>query len=325
MHMPLAARHCSAPAMLRRMPFRPLAAAHANALDAGAQRERASASLQAASAAAPTAASTTIDLDGLKREASRVLSRAVKRLEKARARAQACAQRQAELLAEPAPSEADLMALPNCDELAAQEADEAAREAALRQLVDLLAEVDSFSHPRASRAIALAAELGVNDFAPVRPPPAPKRPKGPPPSKGPRLPYRTYRSAGGAEIRVGRTAAENDRLSCDAEHRDADDWWMHVAGCPGSHVIIRRSSLDAPELPREVEMDAAILAAKYSKANPGGTVAVTLCLARQVRKPMGVPAGMVQLSGSVRTVKVAWSKEQHRLERLEGGAAAGSQ
>jgi hypothetical protein len=32
---------------------------------------------------------------------------------------------------------------------------------------------------------------------------------------------------------------------------------------------------------------------------------------------MGSKDGLVQLSGSMRTVKVSWSKEQHRLERLE--------
>lgn len=249
-----------------------------------------------------------------------MFSRASKRLEKARARAAACEQRKAELLADPAPSDADLMALPNCDELAAQEAGEGEREAALGRLVEMLAEVDGPAHPRAGRAIELAAELQVNDFPPERPPPAPRKPKGPPASKGPRLPYRTYVSAGGAEIRVGRTAAENDRLSCDAEHRDADDWWMHASGCPGSHVVIRASTLADGELPREVEVDAAMLATKYSKANPGGTVAVTLCRARQVRKPAGAKPGLVQLSGAVRVVKVAWSKEQHRLDRLEATA-----
>jgi hypothetical protein len=158
----------------------------------------------------------------------------------------------------------------------------------------------------------------VSDSPPARPPPAPRRKKGPPPSKGPRLPYRIYASAGEAEIRVGRTAPENDQLSCDTQHRDGDDWWLHAAGCPGSHVVVRTHTLPAAgELPREVEMDAAILAAKYSKANPGGTVAVTLCKARQVRKPPGAPPGLVQLSGSVRTVRVAWAKEAHRLERLE--------
>ncbi|KAG8469224.1 hypothetical protein KFE25_007742 [Diacronema lutheri] len=310
--------------MLRRIALRPVGAAHINALGPGTPRQPSAppAALHGSSpaAAAAAAGARAVDLDGLRAEAARVFSRASKRLEKARARAAACEQRKAELLADPAPSDADLMALPNCDELAAQEAGEGEREAALGRLVEMLAEVDGPAHPRAGRAIELAAELQVNDFPPERPPPAPRKPKGPPASKGPRLPYRTYVSAGGAEIRVGRTAAENDRLSCDAEHRDADDWWMHASGCPGSHVVIRASTLADGELPREVEVDAAMLATKYSKANPGGTVAVTLCRARQVRKPAGAKPGLVQLSGAVRVVKVAWSKEQHRLDRLEATA-----
>ncbi|KAJ1637575.1 hypothetical protein T492DRAFT_950816 [Pavlovales sp. CCMP2436] len=311
--LPLAMRH----AMLRRVPLRPTAACTTNSLDA--------AKLPSTRACVAMSTLTAcINLDGLKSEATRVLGRALKRLDKARERAQQCAARRTELLADPAPADSDLMALPDCDELAAQLAAEATRAARLQQLVDALSEVVTLDHPRAGAAFALAAELEVGDTPPVRPPPAVKKPKGPHASKEPRLPYRTYLSAGGAEIRVGRTAADNDKLSCEPEHRDSDDWWMHAAGCPGSHVVIRMRTLPGGELSREVEMDAAMLAAKYSKSNPGGTVGVTLCQARQVRKPMGSVDGLVQLSGSVRTVRVAWSKEQHRLARLEATLEAAS-
>ena len=77
---------------------------------------------------------------------------------------------------------------------------------------------------------------------------------------------KVYESDGGAEIRVGRTAADNDELSTDPAHRDGDDWWLHAAGCPGSHVVVRADTVAADELPRDVELDAAVLAANLEAA-----------------------------------------------------------
>ncbi len=156
----------------------------------------------------------------------------------------------------------------------------------------------------------------MNDKPPERPPPRPKKQKGPRASKATRLPYKVYVGSEGAEIRVGRTAADNDVLSCDPVHREGDDWWMHAAGCPGSHVIIRRETVASAELPHEVALDAAVLAANNSRAVLNGKVGVTLCKARQVRKPPGAKPGLVQLSGSVSTINVEWKREKHRLERL---------
>ena len=119
---------------------------------------------------------------------------------------------------------------------------------------------------------------------------------------------------------MGKQAVDNDVLSTDPAHRDNDDWWMHAQGCPGSHVVIRAESLSGglASLPREVELDAAVLAANYSKASLTGTVGVSVCRARQVSKPFGAKPGLVQLSGDVKVVKVNWRKERQRLERLGG-------
>ena len=92
---------------------------------------------------------------------------------------------------------------------------------------------------------------------------------------------------------------------------------------PGSHVVVRTRSLEqasgggADTLPAEVAMDAAVLAAYYSKASEGGVVPVSLVRARQVRKPQGAKPGLVQLSGDVTTIKVDWRRERPRLARLE--------
>jgi len=34
--------------------------------------------------------------------------------------------------------------------------------------------------------------------------------------------------------------SDNDELTL--KERDNKDWWMHVAGCPGSHVVIRNTA-----------------------------------------------------------------------------------
>jgi predicted ribosome quality control (RQC) complex YloA/Tae2 family protein len=68
--------------------------------------------------------------------------------------------------------------------------------------------------------------------------------------------------------------------------------------------------------PRQVELDAAVLAANYSKAARSGSVGVNLCRARQVSKPAGAKPGLVQLSGDVRTLRLNWRNEKRRLERL---------
>ena len=73
----------------------------------------------------------------------------------------------------------------------------------------------------------------------------------------------TFTSADGVDIRVGRTSSDNDEVSCNPECRDSKDWWMHAAGCPGSHVVIRYTGDEGP--PRETVTDAALLAAVNSK------------------------------------------------------------
>jgi len=44
------------------------------------------------------------------------------------------------------------------------------------------------------------------------------------------------------------------------------DWWLHVSGSPGSHVVLRCTAPYA-ELGREAVLDAACLAAKYAKGS----------------------------------------------------------
>ena len=262
---------------------------------------------------------TSVDMDGLRKEAQRVLYRSQKKVAKACERADKCEAQQEALLAAENPTLEELEALPDCTGLREAATTEAERLVRLEELVGGLQQAarDGYADEgRISQLRDLAVSLDVADRPPVRPPTKPKKPKGPK-REAPRLPYRTFRSEGGVEIRVGKGAKDNDKLSTEPEHRNGDDWWLHAAGCPGSHVIIRTDTLsDEGALPREVELDAAVLAANYSKAALGGNVAVNLCRARQVSKPEGAKPGLVQLRGDVKTIKVNWKNEKRRLERL---------
>ena len=114
--------------------------------------------------------------------------------------------------------------------------------------------------------------------------------------------------------KVGRRSEDNDELSCNPEHRDGADWWMHASGCPGSHVVIRSHN---ESLDEDVIMDAASLAARQSKCT-GNIIKVSLTRCRDVKKPPGAKPGLVQLTGKVRTISVNMKKVEDRLKRIDG-------
>lgn len=93
-------------------------------------------------------------------------------------------------------------------------------------------------------------------------------------------------------IWAGRTASDNDHLSLKVARND--DWWFHVKGEPGSHVVV--FVRDGVEPPRAVLEQAAAIAAWHSKLRGGGTVAVSATRARHVSKPRGAPPGQVQIA-----------------------------
>jgi predicted ribosome quality control (RQC) complex YloA/Tae2 family protein len=95
------------------------------------------------------------------------------------------------------------------------------------------------------------------------------------------------------EVLVGRGDAANDALTFGvAEPRD---FWLHVAGVAGSHVIVRNPQ-HLSELPRPVLEAAASLAAWHSRARGSrGKVEVHLCRVADVSKPRGFDPGQVLL------------------------------
>lgn len=128
---------------------------------------------------------------------------------------------------------------------------------------------------------------------------ASSRGKGPPEPPDPeqglwrgRSVARRFISPDGMTVLVGRTATDNDLLTF--QLGGPGDFWLHVASGSGSHVVVRNPQ-GLARLPRETERFAAALAAGYSKARHGGCVAVHLTTCSEVRKPRGLPPGMVVL------------------------------
>ena len=108
-----------------------------------------------------------------------------------------------------------------------------------------------------------------------------------------------YTLPGGHRVMAGKTDADNDRLSLKVA--GPKDWWFHVRGMPGSHVVLKIAADREPD--RQTLERAAAIAAYHSKARKGGVVAVSGTLARYVTKPRGAKPGTVSIRKE-RTFKV---------------------
>ena len=100
-----------------------------------------------------------------------------------------------------------------------------------------------------------------------------------------------YELPGGWIVLAGRSEEDNDLLSL--KIAKPNDWWFHVRGMPGSHVILRAKPGQEPD--RKILKDAAAIAAYHSKARNGGVVAVACTKARFVKKPRNAKPGTVSI------------------------------
>jgi len=91
-----------------------------------------------------------------------------------------------------------------------------------------------------------------------------------------------YPLANGWTILAGHSEKDNDRLSLKIAR--AHEWWFHVRGMPGSHVILRPPEGVKESPDKEMLKQAAAVAAWHSKARNGGVVAVAATLAKFVNK-----------------------------------------
>lgn len=104
-----------------------------------------------------------------------------------------------------------------------------------------------------------------------------------------RLPYKkfTFRNW---EIWVGRSAKDNDTMTF--KHAHKEDWWLHVQGYSGSHVVIHNPQRKN-DLPPDILQRAASLAITHSDAKHASYVPVIYTKVKFVRKPRKSAAGSV--------------------------------
>jgi predicted ribosome quality control (RQC) complex YloA/Tae2 family protein len=95
----------------------------------------------------------------------------------------------------------------------------------------------------------------------------------------------------GWEVLVGKSALGNDYVTTKLAR--PNDLWMHAEGMPGSHVLVRNPG--RADIPQDVFMKAAALAAFYSKGRRAAKVPVAYTSARFVKKPKGAKPGLVML------------------------------
>ena len=181
--------------------------------------------------------------------------------------------------------------------VAARTAEVRAREAALRAL---LQEIDCAAAGELEALEREARRLG----APPRPAAVPRRRRAEPPP-----PYRTFRSAAGAAILVGRGPEENDALTVRVAR--GNDLWLHARGVPGAHVVVRVEKGRAPD--QQTFLDAAHLALHFSDARGAPQAEVAATRAKYVRKPKGAAPGAVTFSQEKVTLLRV---EAGRIERL---------
>ena len=96
-------------------------------------------------------------------------------------------------------------------------------------------------------------------------------------------------SSDGYEILVGRNNRQNDELTLRMAY--STDIWFHTKQIPGSHTIVRTNGTGTA--PDTTLMQAARLAAYYSKARNSSQVPVDYTAVKNVKKPNGAKPGMV--------------------------------
>jgi predicted ribosome quality control (RQC) complex YloA/Tae2 family protein len=100
---------------------------------------------------------------------------------------------------------------------------------------------------------------------------------------------RRYVVTGGWTVLVGKSARENDVLT--HKYASPSDLWFHARQAQGSHVVLKKENRKA-EVPKQAILEAACIAAYYSKARTSEHVPVSYTEKRYVKKARKGPPGL---------------------------------
>ncbi len=120
-----------------------------------------------------------------------------------------------------------------------------------------------------------------------------------------------YRSLDGIDIFVGKNAAQNERLTGDARPNET---WLHAKDMPGSHVIVKAEG----DVPESTMIQAATLAAWYSKGQHSSMVPIDYTLKRYVKKIPGGATGMVTYTNQKTAYMTVTEADVKKIELIEG-------
>ena len=115
----------------------------------------------------------------------------------------------------------------------------------------------------------------------------------------------------GFTVLVGRNNVQNDKLSLKTAAKE--NLWLHTKNIPGSHVILVTGGREPSD---QALLQAAQLAAWFSRARESSSVPVDYTPVRMLRKPQGARPGKV-IYDTYRTVSVRPSGEL--AQRLQKG------
>ncbi|MFT8949213.1 MAG: NFACT RNA binding domain-containing protein [Liquorilactobacillus hordei] len=119
----------------------------------------------------------------------------------------------------------------------------------------------------------------------------------------------TFYSSENVKISVGKNNLQNDRLTLKMAQKK--DIWLHAKNIHGSHVIIHDSQPSEQTL-----LEAAELAAYYSKARSSGNVPVDFVTVKNIRKPNGAKPGFVIYEGQ-QTLYV--TPDEEKIKKMKKG------
>lgn len=97
-----------------------------------------------------------------------------------------------------------------------------------------------------------------------------------------------YITSGGYRLLCGKNNLQNDYIT--TKLAEKSDWWFHIKGAPGSHVIM---FVDGEEPSAEDFTEAATVAAYNSSLSDGKNVSVDYTLVKHIKKPSASKPGFV--------------------------------
>lgn len=111
----------------------------------------------------------------------------------------------------------------------------------------------------------------------------------------------TFQFENDIKIFVGKNSIQNDYLTF--HYAKKEDLWLHVKSYHGAHVVINTATPD-----EETLYHGALLAAYFSQIKASGSVEVSYCQVKTLKKPKGAPMGLVLL-GAHKTIYVRPKEE----------------